>query len=117
MKPQNVQGIDSQVWRYSNSSIKLDIDWGMHPGSFEPYRGQPEYREEWIKVNGKTAHFWSFRYSEEYITAALGDKRYDATICFADTETKRMNLTFEATCQTKSDQETAKMIFQSIKFK
>src|SRR5215510_820048 len=115
MKPQSVQGIDSEVWQYSNGSIQLDIDWGMYPGGFEPYRDNPEYKEEWIKVDGKTAHFWSFRFSEDDATAALGAKRYDATICFADTETKRMNLTFWAACQTKSDQETAKMIFQSIK--
>lgn len=117
MKPQSVQGIDSTVWQYSNSSIRLTLDWGQYPGGFEPYRDQPEYKEEWIKVNGKTAHFWSFRLSEDNTAAALDDKRYDATICFADTETKRMNLTFWAGCKTKSDQETAKMIFQSIRFK
>jgi hypothetical protein len=117
MKPERVQGIDSAVWRYSNSSIQLDIDWGMYPGGFEPYRDQPEYKEERIKVDGKTAHFWSFRFGEEHTAAALGDKRYGAAICFADKETKAMNLTFWATCKTKNDQETAKMIFRTIKFK
>jgi hypothetical protein len=117
MKPVSVRGIDSDVWQYSNSSIRLTIDWGPYQGAFEPYRNQPEYKEEWIKVGGKTAHYWSFRFGEDHTAAVLDGKRHEETICFADTETKRMNLTFNADCQTKSDQETAKMIFQSIRFK
>jgi hypothetical protein len=117
MKPESVKGIDSEVWQYSNGSIILTIDWGPYPGAFEPYRDQPEYKDERIEINGKTAHFWSFRYSEEYITAALGDKRYNATICFADTGIGEQKLTLDADCKTNSDQETAKIIFQSIKFK
>lgn len=117
MKPQEVQGIDSTVWEYGNSSITLTIDWGQYPGAFEPYRDRPEYKEEWIKVGDKAAHFWSYRDSEEYITTTLGDKRYNATICFADTGIAEQKLTLGAYCKTKSDQVTAKMIFQSIRFK
>jgi hypothetical protein len=117
MKPESVKGIDSEVWQYSNGSIILTIDWGRYSGAFEPYRDQPEYKDERIEINGKTAHFWSFRYSEEYITAALGDKRFNATICFADTGIGEQKLTLGADCKTNSDQETAKIIFQSIKFK
>lgn len=116
IKPKSIHGIDSEVWKYSNSAIQLTIDWGWYPGAFDGYRDQPEYKEEWVKVDGKTAHFGSFRFDEDH-TAALDDKRYDSAICFAGTETKSMNLTFWAYCKTKSDQETAKMIFQSIKFK
>ena len=117
MKPESVQGFDSDVWQYSNSSIILNIDWGQYPGAFKPYRGRPEYKEEWIEINGKTAHFWSYHYSEEYITAAIGDKRYNATICFADTGIGEQKLTLRAYCKTNSDQQTAKIIFQSIRFK
>jgi hypothetical protein len=117
MKPENAHGKDSVVWRYSNSSIRLTIDWGRYPGAFDAYHDQPEYKIEQIGIAGKTAHLWSFRFSEEYTAAALGDKRYGAAIYFADTETKKMNLTFWAYCKTKNDQETAKVIFQSIRFK
>jgi hypothetical protein len=117
MKPQSVKGIDSEVWQYSSGSIILDVDWGRYPGACEPYRDEPEYKDEWVKVGGKTAHYWSHRYSEEYIPAALGDKRFNATICFADTGIGEQKLTLHAYYKTNSDQETAKMIFQSIRFK
>src|SRR5262249_8157629 len=117
MKPDSVQGDDSIVWQYSNSSIRLTIDWGQYPGGFEPYRNEPEYKEEWIKIDGKTAHSWSFRLSEDNTVAVIDDKRYDATICFVDTGIEGMKLTLWAGCKTKSDQETAKIIFQTIRFK
>jgi len=112
MKPEKVQGIDSEVWAYSNNSIQLDIERGMYSGDLEAYIDKPEYKEEWVIVGSKTAHFGTYRSNDANTASAIGDKTYHAAICF-----KSMNLTFWAYCRTKSDLEIAEIIFQSIKFK
>jgi hypothetical protein len=116
MKFVPTSSIDSEGWRYRNNAIRLDIDFGIYSNSLSLYYKQIDYREESISIDGRKAKLCLFRLTPSFTTPADGKLTFIAAIYFPDTGLGE-KLTFWANCKGPAEQEMAKAIFQSIKFK
>ena len=119
MKNQNVRGIDSAVWEFRNRALNLNIDYGMYSNDLKSYENQPEYKAEWLYIDGKKAKVATFRMSDEDTAGSpLKDLKYVSAVYFPDVggggDTK---LTFWANCISPAAQGSARTIFLSLKFK
>ena len=112
MKPINVRGTDSAVWKYVSDELELTIDFGLYSEKPWIYEEEPEYREQRIKVDGKKATLCFFRFSEP--TKEI--HRYAAAVYFSGIGSKETKLSFFAMCKTPKEQATAETIFRTIKF-
>ena len=111
MKSLDVKGIDSAVWGYASSDLELIIDLGRYSGKPSIYEGEPDYREERIKIDGKEATMCFYRFSER----AEGRHPYAAAVYFSDVGNRGTKLSFFASCKTPGEQRTAEAIFRTIK--
>jgi hypothetical protein len=118
MKERKVRGTDSEIWEFRSKGITLSIDYGV----FSPECAsldRPEYREERVVVDGRAAKVCAYRRSDKYdATYPEKDREYFTAINFPDVwgGDSGSRLTFDAACLDSSTQETAKRIFQTIKF-
>jgi hypothetical protein len=108
MKNQNVRGIDSAVWEFRNRRMTVNLDYGMYSDDLEFHKDQPEYRTEWLRIDGKKAKVATLRMSNNYIAAIYFPEVSDGG---------GTKLTFWASCVDSAMQESAKKIFLSIKFR
>jgi len=119
MKNRNVRGIDSAVWEFRNHSMTLNLDYGMYSNDLKSYVDQPEYRAEWLGIDGKKAVIATLRMRDKDMAASPEkDRKYIAAVYFPDVNSgEKTKLTFWASCVDSATQESAKRIFLSIKFK
>jgi hypothetical protein len=111
MKNQNVRGIDSAVWQFRNSSMTLDLDYGMHSNNLKSHADQPEYQEEWFLIDGKQAKVATLRMDDNR------GRKYVAAVHFPDVSGGGgTRLTAFASCRDRATQQSAKSIFLSIKW-
>lgn len=114
-----VRGTDSEVWLFRSKRISLTIDYGAYAGECASL-DRPGYREEKAAVDGRAAKICAYRRSDEYdATYPEKDREYFAAISFLDVwgGDSGARLKFDAACVDSSTQETAKRIFQTIRFK
>ena len=110
MKNQNVRGIDSAVWQFRNSSMTLDLDYGMYSNDLKSYADQPEYQAWWILIDGKEAKVATLRMDDDR------GRKYVAAVHFPDVSGRGgTRLTAWARCRDRATQQSAKNIFLSIK--
>ena len=109
---QRVQGYDSYVGRFSNDSMILDIDYGLHSASFGGESGMPIYRETTLQISGQTAKQVFY-----YDPGNDSIRPYIAGVYFARVDNSTSNkLSIEVFCKTATLQDTAQIVFGTIKF-
>jgi hypothetical protein len=107
MKKRDVRGIDSEVWEYRSRDLRLAIDYGMYSNDLESYADRPEYKAEWISIDGKEAKVATYRSGKDYVAAV-----YFPGLWGSDTK-----LGFSVESKSATGQELSKKIFQSIRFR
>jgi hypothetical protein len=116
MAQKAVQGIDSKVAHYGSPSLSLMYDYGGYSSDLGELKGQPELREESSTIGGKPAHIVTLRSAD-----AANERPFTAAVAFASVgpafRADKTRLTIVAYGKTAADQETAKRIFRSIRFK
>jgi hypothetical protein len=118
MKKVDVKGIDSSVWEFKNSGTTLAIDLGSYYSEdLSTYKDWPDFHEEEVKIDSRTGKLCTFRHSPDFMDSADGDRVYIATLGFSDIGFGKNGLTFWIASNTVEGQQTAKTIFNSIKFK
>ena len=109
---QQVLGYDSYVGRFSNESMILDIDYGLYSASFDGEVGMPMYSGTTLQISGQSANE-AFYYDPTKDSL----RPYIAGIYFAHVDNSTSNkLSIEVFCKTKTLQDTARIIFSTIKF-
>jgi hypothetical protein len=115
MKFEEMRGTDSSVWTYvdRDTDTELIIDLGMYSEKPSIYAEMPEYREEFVTIDGKKATTCSFRLVDNNNT--LG-KQYASAVYFSEIDTTGTKLSFFVRSKSITKQAQAKTIFNSIKF-
>jgi hypothetical protein len=109
---QKVLGYDSYVGRFSNDSMVLDIDYGLYSASFGSETGMPMYRDTTMQISGQMAKEVFY-----YDPGNDSSRPFLAGIYFAHVDNSTSNkLSIEVFCKTGTLQDTARIIFSTIKF-
>lgn len=116
IKESEVQGIDSFVWQAVSDSARLTIDLGAHSNDLTSYLEWPGFHQETLVIDSRQARICTFRHSEQFMDSADGDRLYIAAAYFADIG-RGDQLTLWFASNRPNDQQIAKRVFKSIKFK
>lgn len=117
LKNNNKRGIDSCVASFSNNEIGLTIDYGWYNSPSKKYETYTDFKEEFIEIDGKKAQFATYRH-----TLMNANQNLVATIYVVLDKTKEhgvgmtTSLDMTIVVRNEKDLETAKQIFQSIRF-
>lgn len=117
LKAEDVRGIDSTVYAYVSDHMRIVIDLGRYSNNLQLYREQPGYREEWFIIHGRKAKVSTFYLSDEFANPGDEGRRSIAAVFFPDIGGNAAQLSFWVNCESGREQEVAKQIFYSIKFK
>jgi hypothetical protein len=118
MKELPVRSLDSSAWMYSNEKITLDVQYGLYPDDLKFYSDQPGYQKSPIEIDGFKATHVTFRLDEASASHYKGRGKYVAAVYFPDLANEfGRELTVWANCEGPTEQQLAKEIFTSIKFK
>jgi len=115
LKNNNSQGIDSCVASFSSSKIGLGIDYGWYGSASTKYESYTDFKEESIQIDGKKAQLATY-----IDTRSNAKRKFVARIYVVLNEpegggmTTSLNMTIGV--GNEKDLETAKQIFQSIRF-
>lgn len=109
MKKDEVQGIDSYVGKFHNNGLELSFDYGIYSDPLE-YSKEPDYKEVWVKIDGKSAKIVTFHKPSGY-----KDFSDVAAVHFPQIG-KETKLTMWVYCKSPDEQQVAKTIFSSIQF-
>jgi hypothetical protein len=117
LKNENAGGVDSCVALFSSSKIRISIDYGMYGSSSKKYETSVDFKEEFIKIDGKKTQLATYRN-----TQIDGSQNFIARIYVVLNEPKEKDvemttsLNMTIAIEGEKDLETAKQIFQSIRF-
>jgi len=117
LKRESTTAVDSSVWVFSSDHIRLVIDFGPYSNNLEVYHTQPGFSEELVEIAGKKAKIASFRLDDRFANNAHRGLRFVAAAYFASSVSDSQKLTFWVNCNGSSEQQIAKTIFHSIRFK
>lgn len=126
LQAKEVQGIDSYIGAYEDSTLRVSFDYGWYSG-FTSERGQSSYTKEEIEINGHRAILVSYRlegaaaleregftyFTSVFFPAPVEDEDEDGDGIIADTTDE---LSMEAVCKTVRDCAVAHGIFKSVRF-
>lgn len=124
LQAKDVQGIDSYVGAYEDSTLRLHFDYGWYSG-YPHEHGQPGYTKKDREINGHRAILVSYRLEIEntarregfeYFTSVyfpVDKEEEDGDEVVADTTNE---LSMDAICKTTRDCAVAHGIFESIRF-
>jgi hypothetical protein len=107
-----VMGYDSYVGKFSNDSMDINIDYGLYSSKFAGENKKPMYRDTTLQISGRIA-------KEVYFYAPAYDslRPFIAGVYFAHVDTSTLNkLSIVAFCKTETLQDTARIIFSTIRF-
>lgn len=104
LKNQKAQGIDSCVATFKSKNIGLGMDYGAHTTTPESESIYPDTKRETIDIDGKKA---------QLATYSFGARIY---ILVSESNYGKYALGMTISGKNKNDAETAKQIFQSIRF-
>ena len=118
LKNKKAQGFDSCVAIFRNSKVYLAIDSGWYGSVSSKSNTSPDFKEEFIEIDGKKAQLATYvrgrsNSDQQFfarIYVALSEPRDDAITV----ETTSLNMTVQV--RSEKELETAKQIFQSIRF-
>lgn len=116
MKESAAKGIDSFVWQAVSDSARLTIDLGAHSNNLTSYLEWPGFHQETVVIDARQGRICTFRQSDQFLDSADGDRLYIAAVHFADIG-RGNQLTLWFATNRPTDQQIAKRVFKSIKFK
>lgn len=115
LKNLNSKGIDSCVGGFEDTNLSIEIDYGWYSSRYKKYTydSKLEFREETIEIDNKSAQLVTYIDGQKdavkkYIAGLYLEVKNDGAI------TTALNMTTRVV--TEKDLETAKQIFQTIKF-
>lgn len=117
MEERAVQGTDSYVGEFHNNNIHLSFDYGWWSDPLED-TSRPQYQEAIVEIDGKRAKQVTF-----FLPKPEEAPPFVAAVHFSDVGDGpdkgggTTRLTMFARCRSPADQETAKRIFSSIRFR
>ena len=116
LKNNNARGIDSCVASFSSNKIGLYIDYGWYGSSSTQYEKYTDFKEEFIEIDGKKTQLATYR-----DTQMNASHNFIARIYIALNEPKdgggmTTSLNMAISVGSEKELETAKQIFQSIRF-
>lgn len=129
MEDKKAQGIDSAVWHFEDNNMKLHIDSGMYTNDFHDLKDSYEVKEEKVKIDSKNVKFFIWDDNKNNSTTFevnkdgsikphdTYDKHFSIGVYFQTGWQRYSGINFVITTKTLEEQETAKKILQSIKFK
>jgi hypothetical protein len=117
LKQQNVVGRDSDFWHFRNDRIWLDIERGIHAEVSDIYRKNTDYVERSTRINGKVARLYSFRLDDSTLSRMGENLVFVVAVTFENLDKPKNRLTLWAYCKGPGEQELAKKIFSSVKFR
>lgn len=100
-----VQGEDSLVKQYKNSTSNINLDFGGYSDPLDSYKSMAEYQESNTTISGKAAKIISYKNNDLYISA----------VNFPEV-TSGLKLTISINSSDKDIKDNAKKIFESISF-
>lgn len=116
-KEKDEEGVDSCVTSFGNGKIWLNIDYGYYGGASENDETVKNFKQEFIKIDGKKAQLAIYRedfadaknvlMAEIYVVMDTSEKK---------TKGVTTSLNMEIGLESEKDLETAKQIFRSIRF-
>lgn len=125
MVDEKARGVDSVFWKFSNKEMILNIELGPYNPKFEDWKTRFEtesnYEDEKVNIDGRVGFFYTFasnknKADEEKSAPDFKDKIFLAGIYFEGVENMPSKLSFIVAGNSKQTQETARKMFQSIKF-
>lgn len=129
MQDKKARGIDSEVWHFEDDKMELWIDSGMYTNDFQDLKDSYEFKEEKVKIDNKNVKFFSWDsnkdISETYEVNKdssikpheIYEKHFSIGVYFQEGKRRYSGTNFVISTKTLEEQETAKKILQSIKFK
>jgi hypothetical protein len=111
MKNQNVKGIDSCVADFKNSRMRLAIDYGSYSGAYKNDGTTSDFKEEFTEIDGKKAQLVTFKDRR--------DRKFVAGLYVLIHEAQdgmKTSLNMSISVKSEEDLETARHIFQSLRF-
>jgi hypothetical protein len=112
MKEKKVQGVDSVVNAFESKSIRISSDYGSFSDPLDHDADKPKYQKSNVTVGGKAATLVAYE-----DPGSERGKQFVAAIHFPKvTGDGKIRLTVYAFCADEKAQQTAKRIFQTIKF-
>lgn len=129
MEDKKARGIDSEVWRFEDKDMGLQIDSGMYTNDFHDLKDSYEVKEEKVTIDNKNVKF--FIWDENKNNSTTFEVNKDGSIKPHETYEKHFAIgvyfkndwlsndatNFVITTKTLEGLETAKKILHSIKFK
>jgi hypothetical protein len=104
LKNQKIRGIDSCVASFEGKKITLGMDYGAYTAAPESETIYPDTKRELLEIDGKKAHLATYSYGARiYVLVGKSDFGKHA-------------LGMTISIKNKNDVETARQIFQSIRF-
>ena len=120
MEDKKAQGIDSAVWRFENDEIMLNIDSGMYSVIFDTMGFESNNKQ--VEINGVKGQFFTIDYTKPKSKMANDELSEDElqkpflnAVVF--TRGKNSYSSFWVQYKSSEQEEIAKQILQSIKFK
>lgn len=114
LKNQNVKGIDSCVAEFKNGKMRIAIDYGLYSGTFKNDSTTVDFKEEWREIDGKKAQLATFKY-----TRARDRRKFAAglyVLIYEAQDGMKTSLNMTISVKDEKNLETAKQIFQSLRF-
>lgn len=111
------EGTDSCVTTLGNGKIWLHIDYGYYGGASENDETVTDFKEEFIKIDGKKTQLATYREDFADTKNALVARIY-VVVDTSEKKTKGVitSLNMEVVLENEKDLETARQVFRSIRF-
>ena len=112
LKNQNVRGIDSCVAEFKSSRMRLAIDYGLYSGAYKNDGTTFDFKEEFTEIDGKKAQLVTFkdtRDSRKFVAGLY-------VLIYEVPGNMKTSLNMMINVKSVEDLETAKRIFQSLRF-
>ncbi len=104
LKNKKTRGIDSCVAAFKSKKMSLGLDYGFHTASFDSESIYPDTKRESLDVDGRKARLATYSYGAR-IYILVGEWSFGKSA-----------LGMTITSKNKNDVQTARQIFQSIRF-
>jgi hypothetical protein len=113
MTEHKVQGSDTLVYKFEDSNISLDIEYGFQAFANVTRSGGRDFNETSVDINGRKAKLYSYSRTLE------GQKEMVSVLFFRNRsiDDSYPNLVIWASYKTDDEKEIALSIFNSVKFK
>lgn len=109
-----IEGIDSRIWKYASSRISLTVEQGFYSKIPSIVKREENFKETVVTINGREAKMVSFIFKSNNFSSNDSSKAF--IIYFDNINGKQSNLTFQFYFA-EDQEDTVKQIISSIEIK